>query len=39
MDIKVIGEKRLLQLHVIEEFRHEAYESVKIYKGKTKGMA
>ena len=36
MDIKVIGEKRLLQLHVIEEFRHEAYESVKIYKGKTK---
>ncbi|KAK7344818.1 hypothetical protein VNO77_14935 [Canavalia gladiata] len=33
---KVAGEGRLLQLHVLEEFRLNAYENEKIYKAKTK---
>ena len=36
MDFEAAGEKRLLQLHELEEFKHEAYESAKIYKEKTK---
>ena len=36
MDSKMDGEKRILQLSELEEFRNEAYENVKIYKEKTK---
>ena len=36
MDSKMVGEKRMLQLGDIEEFRNEAYENTKIYKEKTK---
>ncbi|KAI3445323.1 hypothetical protein Pfo_001988 [Paulownia fortunei] len=35
-DTKAIGEKRLLQLNEMEEFRLYAYENAKIYKEKTK---
>ena len=36
MELESTEEKRLLQLHELEEFQHEAYESAKIYKEKTK---
>ena len=36
IDFEAAGEKRLLQLHELEEFRHEAYENAKIYKENTK---
>ena len=36
MDNKVAGEKRMLQLSVLDEFRNEAYENARIYKEKTK---
>ena len=36
MDSKMAGEKRILQLNELEEFRNEAYENAKIYKEKTK---
>ena len=36
MDSKMAGEKRMLQLSELEEFRNEAYENVKIYKEKAK---
>ena len=36
MDSKAVGEKRLLQLSELEEFRNEAYENTRIYKEKTK---
>ena len=36
MDSKMAGEKRILQLSELEEFRNEAYENAKIYKKKTK---
>ncbi|XP_060972606.1 uncharacterized protein LOC133038461 [Cannabis sativa] len=36
MDLKVAGQKRLLQLDELEEFRNEAYENAKIYKERTK---
>ena len=36
MDNKMVGEKRILQLNELEEFRNEAYENAKIYKEKTK---
>ena len=36
MDLEVAGEKRLLQLNELDEFRREAYENAKIYKEKTK---
>ena len=32
------GEKCILQLSELEEFRNEAYENVKIYKEKTKAL-
>ena len=32
MDSKMVGEKRMLQLNELEDFRNEAYENVKIYK-------
>ncbi|XP_074288008.1 uncharacterized protein LOC141613165 [Silene latifolia] len=35
-DLKSAGEKRLLDLNELEEFRLEAYESSRIYKEKTK---
>ena len=36
MDSKVVGEKRILQLSELDEFRNEAYENARIYKEKTK---
>ena len=36
MDSKVAGEKRMLQLSELDEFRNEAYENAHIYKEKTK---
>ncbi|KAM6580928.1 hypothetical protein CsatA_004702 [Cannabis sativa] len=36
MDLKATGQKRLLQLDELEEFRNEAYENAKIYKERTK---
>ena len=36
MDGKVVGEKRLLQLNELDEFRNEAYENARIYKENTK---
>ncbi|KAJ4717030.1 DNA-directed DNA polymerase [Melia azedarach] len=35
-DIKVLGEKQLLQLNEMEEFRNDAFENSRIYKEKTK---
>ena len=36
MDSKVVGEKRMLRLSELDEFRNEAYENARIYKEKTK---
>ena len=36
MDSKMAGEKCMLQLNELEEFRNEAYENAKIYKEKMK---
>ena len=36
MDSKVPGEKRMLQLSELDEFRNEAYENARIYKEKAK---
>ncbi|XP_030477993.2 uncharacterized protein LOC115695035 [Cannabis sativa] len=36
MDLAAAGEKRLLQLNEMDEFRNEAYKNAKIYKEKTK---
>ncbi|XP_074292263.1 uncharacterized protein LOC141619138 [Silene latifolia] len=36
MDSKLSGEKRLLQLNELDEFRLQAYESSRLYKEKTK---
>ena len=36
MDFQVAGEKRLLQLNELAEFRHEDYENANIYKERTK---
>ena len=36
MDSTLAGEKRLLQLSELDEFRNEAYENAHIYKEKTK---
>ena len=36
MDSKVAGEKWMLQLSELDEFRIEAYENARIYKEKTK---
>ena len=35
-DLKVAGEKRLLQLNEKDEFQNDAYENAKIYKERTK---
>ena len=36
MDMKVVGEKRLLQLSELDEFWNKAYENTGIYMEKTK---
>ena len=36
MDLKAAGEKRLLQLSELEEFRLDAYENARLYKERTK---
>jgi len=36
LNVEAAGEKRLLQLNEMEEFRNEAYENAKIYKERTK---
>ena len=36
MDRKLDGEKRLMQLNELDEFRNEAYENARIYNEKTK---
>ena len=36
MDMKAAGEKRLVQLSELDEFRKEVYEHARIYKAKTK---
>ena len=36
MDSKVAGEKRMLQLSELDEFRNEAYENARIYKENTR---
>ncbi|XP_060183081.1 uncharacterized protein LOC132613037, partial [Lycium barbarum] len=36
LDMVQAGEKRLLQLHELEEFRYPAYENAKMYKERTK---
>ena len=38
VDSKVAGEKMMLQLSELEEFRNEAYENARIYKEKTKAL-
>ncbi|PON94566.1 LOW QUALITY PROTEIN: hypothetical protein TorRG33x02_096010 [Trema orientale] len=35
-DYNAVGEKRLLQLNEMDEFRQDAYENAKIYKERTK---
>lgn len=35
-NLKDVGERRLLQLNKLDEFRLQAYENAKIYKEKTK---
>ena len=35
-DMQTAGEKRLLQLNEMEEFRNNAYENAKIYKERMK---
>ncbi|XP_024035501.1 uncharacterized protein LOC112096308 [Citrus clementina] len=35
-DMQVAGEKRLLQLNEMDEFRNAAYENAQIYKARTK---
>ncbi|PIN06782.1 hypothetical protein CDL12_20667 [Handroanthus impetiginosus] len=34
--LKIVGEKRLLQVNELDEFQLQAYENAKIYKEKTK---
>lgn len=36
MDVKLAGEKRMLQLNELEEMRFFSYENAKLYKKKTK---
>ena len=36
MDSTLAGEKRMLQLSELDEFRNEAYENARIYKERTK---
>ena len=36
LDLEATGEKRMLQLNELEEFRRQSYENAKLYKEKTK---
>ncbi|GJV41038.1 hypothetical protein Tco_1419478 [Tanacetum coccineum] len=36
LDLKIVGEKRFLQLHELDELRLQAYENFKHYKARTK---
>ena len=36
INLEVAGEKRMVQLNELKEFRQDAYESSRIYKEKTK---
>ncbi|GJU66433.1 reverse transcriptase domain-containing protein [Tanacetum coccineum] len=36
LDLKLVGEKRFLQLHELNELRLQAYENSKLYKARTK---
>ncbi|KAL5569425.1 hypothetical protein UlMin_026000 [Ulmus minor] len=36
LDLEAAGEKRLLQLNELDEFRNQSYENAKVYKEKTK---
>ena len=38
LDLVKAGEKRLLDLNMLDEFRLQAYESAKLYKEKTKRL-
>ncbi|XP_062103091.1 uncharacterized protein LOC133814105 [Humulus lupulus] len=38
MDMVVVGQQRMLQLHELEEIHNEEYESSRIYKEKTKAF-
>ncbi|GJS25037.1 reverse transcriptase domain-containing protein [Tanacetum coccineum] len=35
-DLIAAGEKRMFQLHELDEFRHQAYENSRLYKARTK---
>ncbi|GJV85395.1 reverse transcriptase domain-containing protein [Tanacetum coccineum] len=35
-DLITAGEKRMFQLHELDEFRHQAYENSRLYKSRTK---
>ncbi|GKE23973.1 reverse transcriptase domain-containing protein, partial [Tanacetum coccineum] len=35
-DLKIVGEKRFLQLHELDELRLQAYDNSKLYKARTK---
>ena len=35
-DLQAAGEKRILQINEMDEFRNNAYENARIYKDKTK---
>nr|GEY55170.1 reverse transcriptase domain-containing protein [Tanacetum cinerariifolium]GEY74443.1 reverse transcriptase domain-containing protein [Tanacetum cinerariifolium] len=36
LDLIVAGEKRMFQLHELDELRHQAYENSRLYKARTK---
>ncbi|CAM8876404.1 unnamed protein product [Rhodiola kirilowii] len=36
MDMKAVGEKRILLLHELDEIRLNSYENARIYKERTK---
>ncbi|KAL5542755.1 hypothetical protein UlMin_010465 [Ulmus minor] len=38
LDLKAAGEKRMLQLNELDEFRRQSYENAKLYKEKTKQL-
>ncbi|GJT17035.1 putative reverse transcriptase domain-containing protein [Tanacetum coccineum] len=36
LDLITVGEKRMFQLHELDELRHQAYENSRLYKARTK---
>ena len=38
LDMAAAGENRFVQIHEVEELRHDAYESSKLYKERTKTL-